>query len=175
MAKKKSVVSTPENQEQKPSIGLTDLQRDSIIGLLHVHLSNLHVLYVKTRNYHWNVRGRGFSRLHAFFEEQYTQMEVSIDEIAERVRQVGGLTMGTMREFIECATLKEEPGVFPDARTMIENLLADHEAIIRALREDIDTTAEKFHDQGTSDLLTAKLQEHEKTAWMLRAHLTEDN
>lgn len=172
MAKKKSVVST-ENPEQKPAIGLTDLQRDSIVGLLHVHLSNLHVLYIKTRNYHWNVRGRDFSELHALFEAQYTQMEAAIDEYAERVRQVGGLTMGTMREFLECATLKEEPGIFPDARTMAANLLADHEAVIRALREDVDVSAEKFGDLGTSDLLTGKMQEHEKMAWMLRAYLGE--
>ncbi len=159
----------------KPAIGLSDAQREGVVQLLNVHLSNLHVLYIKTRNYHWNIRSPRFAELHEFFEEQYDILAESIDEFAERVRQLGGIALGTMKEFTLTATLKEQPGVVPDAQTMIENLLADHEHIIRELRGDVDRTADVFHDAGTSDFLTGAMETHEKMAWMLRAHLTGDN
>ena len=122
--------------EMKPQIGLSDDQREGVVDLLNRHLANAYVLYTKTRNYHWNVRSPRFIMLHAFFEEQYTLLEAAIDEYAERALQLGGFALGTLNEFMKVATLKEEPGVYPDAQTMVQNLLSDHETVIRALRED---------------------------------------
>ena len=93
------------------------------------------------------------------------------DEVAERIRSVGHNTPATMAEYTDIARLEEHPNDYPDAGTMIANLLADHEAVIRQLREDIDTTADKLHDLGTSDFLTGLMEKHEKMAWMLRAYL----
>ena len=109
--------------------------------------------------------------LHAFFEKQYDELEGSIDEVAERIRALGGLATGSMAGFLKLARLQESTGNPPDADGMIAELLADHEAIIRQLRTDLDTANEKYHDAGTSDFLTGLLEGHEKMAWMLRAHL----
>jgi starvation-inducible DNA-binding protein len=158
----------------QPNIGLDDEQRESVVKMLNQHVANLHVLYVKTRNYHWNLTGPRFHTLHEFFESQYDQLAEAIDEFAERIRQLGGVSFGTMQEFTRTATLQEEPGVIPDADTMIDKLLNDHEAIIQMLRLDIDST-DQIGDIGTNDFLTGKLQDHEKMAWMLRAHLAGEN
>lgn len=154
----------------QPNIGLTDSASAAVAKLLNHRLADTFVLYTKTRNYHWNVTGPRFQPLHAFFEEQYDQLEEAMDEIAERVRQVGGTAAGTLAEFARLSALKEQPGVVPSADEMIANLLADHETIIRQLREDIDTTAD-HHDLGTSDFLTGLMESHEKMAWMLRSFL----
>jgi starvation-inducible DNA-binding protein len=155
-----------------PNIGLNADTRKSETEMLGANLADLHVLYQKTRNYHWNVVGPRFHELHEFFEEQYTEIAENIDEVAERIRQLGGKAPGTMAEYLKTARLSEEqPGVYPDAETMIANLLADHEAIIRQLREDINTADEDCGDTGTADFLTALLEDHEKKAWMLRSFL----
>jgi starvation-inducible DNA-binding protein len=158
----------------KADVGLTDQQREGVIEILNARLSDTVTLYIKTRKYHWNVRGIEFAQLHAFFEAQYDQLEEAMDEIAERVRQVGGIALGTLQEFLQTTALKEQPGVNPDAQGMIRDLLTDHETVIKQLRKDVDTTADECHDLGTSDFLTALLENHEKMAWMLRAHLEEE-
>lgn len=158
------------NMEGNISIGLTAKARTQIVDLLNARLSDTVVLYIKTRKYHWNVTGMHFAELHEFFEEQYDQLEGAMDEIAERVRQLGGIALGTLSEFSQTTTLTEAPGVNPAAAEMVRDLLADHEAVIRQLRKDIDKTDE-LKDVGTSDFLTGLLEDHEKMAWMLRAHL----
>lgn len=157
----------------KTDIGLSNQQREAVSEILNARLSDTVTLYVKTRKYHWNVRGMHFSELHAFFESQYTLLDEAMDEIAERVRQVGGIAFGTLEEFKATTSLQEQPGRNPDDRTMIADLLSDHEAVIKQLRKDIDTTADELHDMGTSDFLTALMESHEKMAWMLRSHLEE--
>lgn len=157
----------------EPNIGLSDSQRKGVIDLLSKGLADEQVLYTKTRNYHWNVVGPQFHDLHKFLESQYEALAESIDDIAERIRSIGGKSPGTLAEFVKLARLKEEPGRLPNARTMIANLLADHESVIRQLREDIDHCEEKFDDAGTADFLTSKMEDHEKMAWMLRACLDE--
>lgn len=152
-------------------VGLTDKQREAVVEILNARLSDTVTLYVKTRKFHWNVRGIEFGQLHKFFEEQYDQLEDSMDEIAERVRQLGGVAFGTLEEFLHTTALKEQPGVNPGAQGMVGDLLHDHETIIKQLRKDVDSTAEDYHDMGTSDFLTALMEAHEKMAWMLRAHL----
>ena len=153
----------------KPTIGLTDTNRSGVIKLLIPLLADEYVLYTKTRNYHWNVVGPQFNDLHKFFAEQYEAIDDFVDDVAERARTLGGHAVATLSEFAEAARLKEHPGQYPSADDMLENLLADHEAIIRQLRADADAAAGKFHDMGTNDFLTGLMEEHEKMAWMLRS------
>lgn len=155
-------------------IGLQDKERSGSADILNRVLSDQHVLYIKTRKYHWNVTGRQFYSLHELLEKQYELLATSIDEVAERVRSLGYPSFGTMEEFIECATLKEEPGVNPEAMAMVANLVGDHEQVIRNLRGFVDQTADELHDQGTSDFLTGLMEAHEKMAWMLRAFLEDE-
>jgi len=157
----------------KIEIGLTNDQRAGVAALLDRTLADLYVLYTKTRNYHWNVVGEHFRDLHKLLEEQYEQLDQSIDLVAERSRKVGALALGTMKEFLAHASLKEHPGDYPDSYTMLSNLCADHEAVIQWLRQSADDCDEKYHDMGTNDFLIGLMQEHEKMAWMLRAYLEE--
>ncbi len=153
------------------NLGLSAQEREGVANILTQLLSDEYVLYTKTRSYHWNVVGRQFNDLHKSFEAQYDQLEETIDDVAERIRSLGGVAAGTLAEFLQHTRLKEHPKERPDAHTMIANLLADHEAVIRALRVDLETVAEKHHDIGTNDFLTGVMEQHEKMAWMLRAFL----
>ena len=155
----------------KPTIGLSDPQREGVIGILNVLLSDEYLLYTKARNYHWNVFGPQFNDLHKFFEGHYEQLEDVVDDVAERARALGGLAMGTMSEFVQHTRLKEHPAEQPDARHMLANLLADHEALIRQLRSDAKICDDKFHDLGTNDFLIGLMELHEKMAWMFRSFL----
>ncbi len=157
---------------ERADIGLTNAQRTGVSRILNRALADEHVLYIRTRNYHWNVTGLQFKSLHEFFESQYKALEAAIDEIAERTRSLGFRAIGSMKEFVQYASLREQnPAEVPDAVGMLRNLLADHEAIIKTLRQDIDTCDEEFHDAGTADFLTASMEAHEKMAWMIRAYL----
>lgn len=155
------------------NIGLTDTQRAGVNQILSTLLADEHVLYLKTRNYHWNVTGPQFNDLHKFFEGQYDQIEETIDDIAERIRALGGHAPATMAEFLNLARIKEAPGEKPNARSMLMNLSADHETIIRNLRTDLVSCGEKYGDAGTNDFLTGLMESHEKMAWMLRAFVAE--
>lgn len=152
-------------------IGLPGQTREGVGRMLNLLLADEHVLYIKTRNYHWNVTGPRFHSLHEFLEDQYTLLAEAIDEIAERARTVGVHASGTMAEFVDRARLREEPGPVPDAQTMLKNLLHDHEAVVVQLRKDVDRCDDELNDQGTADFLTGLMEKHEKQAWMLRAHL----
>ena len=138
---------------------------------MSIVLADEMVLYIKTRKFHWNVSGESFMELHKLFENQYKQLEESIDEIAERINKLGHKTIGTMREFTKHATLKESPGKYPDAKAMIKELLHDHERCAVQLRKHVDACAEKHKDAGTADFLTNLLKGHETTAWVLRRYL----
>lgn len=150
------------------NIGLSPDTRQKIISVLSNVLADQYVLYTKTRNYHWNVTGEDFAQYHKLFEEQYSAIDEDIDEVAERIRALGGKTIATLTEFLKSARLKEHPGEFPSAKTMIGNLLTDHETVIRNLRNDIEI-CDDVDDVGTEDFLTQLMEKHEKTAWMLRA------
>ncbi len=153
------------------NIGIKQENREAVSEMLKQLLADEHVLYIKLRNYHWNVTGIHFQQLHAFFEEQYNALAVHIDEIAERIRSLGFFAPGSMEEFKKYARLDETAHLNGDARQMLENLLLDHEAIIQILRHNQDAAMEKYNDAGTQDFLIALMEEHEKHAWMLRAHL----
>jgi starvation-inducible DNA-binding protein len=156
----------------KPNIGLSEdvLKKDN--ELLNAFLADLHVLYIKTRKFHWDVAGPSFKEYHEFFEEQYKALEEEIDLVAERVRQLGGRPVATMKDFLDVTSLKEDYDGHIDTPEMFKRLLADHEQIIRELREDVDTTDEKLNDAGTADFLTGLMEAHEKHAWMLRKYLS---
>jgi starvation-inducible DNA-binding protein len=160
---------------RKPNIDLSEEQRAGVVKILNAMLSDEYLLYTKTRNYHWNVTGPQFHDLHKFFEEQYTELNEIVDAVAERARALAGWSFGTLSEFSQHSRLKEHPGQYPKSREMIANLLGDHEAIIRQLRSDLETCADKYHDIGTSDFLTGLMEQHEKMAWMLRAFLEDES
>lgn len=153
------------------NIGLGIEQRKGAAAILKALLADEYILYTKTRKYHWNVEGGNFSELHKLFEEQYSAIDESIDEIAERIRQLGLYSPGSFAEFQASARLKEDAGGQIAAKKMIANLLADHEALIRHLRADLETVKEEFGDAGNQDFFTGLMQDHEKTAWMLRSYL----
>ncbi|MBD3314557.1 MAG: DNA starvation/stationary phase protection protein [Chitinivibrionales bacterium] len=156
-------------QAEAVGIGIEQEQREGVVALLTRLLADEQILYAKTRNYHWNVVGPLFHSLHELLENQYQALAVRIDEIAERTRALGAPALGTLVEYKEYATLSESPGAYPEAMTMIANLTADHESIIRHLRKDLKACEEQYDDMGTSDFLTGLMEAHEKTAWMLRS------
>lgn len=155
----------------KPNLGIPEGHRSAVVQLLNALLADEYLLYTKTRNYHWNVIGPQFHDLHVFFEKQYEELDEIIDDVAERVRTLGGAALGTLAEFQKHGRLGEQPGVQPAAKDMVTNLLADHEAVVRQLRQDVASCDNKFFDAGTSDFLTGLMEQHEKMAWMLRAFL----
>lgn len=155
----------------KTDIGVKDEARKKVVETLNMRLCDEYVLYTKTRKYHWNVVGPRFSQLHEFFEEQYETLDEMIDEIAERARQLGGKSLGTLDEFVRHSSINEDPGQNPDSQTMISNLLKDHEAIVKTLRKNADEADEEYDDMATNDFFLEAVQKHEKMAWMLRAHL----
>ncbi|HEX8574904.1 MAG TPA: DNA starvation/stationary phase protection protein [Flavobacterium sp.] len=155
----------------KPNIGITKENLKLITDLLSVTLANEVTLYTKIRKFHWNVSGESFMELHKLFEEHYSQLEKSIDEIAERISKLGGKAIGTMAEFLQLTIIKENPGIFPDAKDMIRELLEDHETVIIALREDIIICDKEYGDMGTTDFLTDLMGQHETIAWTLRRYL----
>lgn len=154
----------------RTEIGILEKDRRAVAELLNKLLSDEFMLYVKARNYHWNVTGMHFTALHAFFERQYEELDGIVDEVAERTRALGHVPPGSLKEFLDGARLRETPGKLLPAEKMLAALLDDHEAVIRALRQDLEACA-RLNDAGTSDFLTGLMERHEKSAWMLRAHL----
>jgi starvation-inducible DNA-binding protein len=150
-------------------IGIGDKDRAKIADGLSRLLADTFSLYLKTHNFHWNVEGPMFNTLHLMFMEQYTELWNALDAIAERIRALGYPAPGTAAEFARLASIDETPGV-PDAMTMVRLLVAGHEAVARTARKGFPA-ADKAGDESTADLLTQRLQVHEKTAWMLRSLL----
>lgn len=155
----------------KPNIGLGDGQRKSVIDILNHLLADEVVLYVKTRNYHWNVEGPDFSATHKFFETQYEQLDDLMDDVAERARAIGGRAAGSLGEYLKLTALEEDNGKTSGEKNMISDLLKSHETIIVRLRTEIPVVGDKHGDIGSNDFLTGVLEAHEKMAWMLRSYL----
>ena len=150
-----------------PNIGLDSSARLSVVELLNITLADEVVLTTKTRGAHWNVRGVDFFELHALFEAQYQLLNNISDEIAERVRMLGGFATDSLEEFLRLSRLDEHPDHVPN----LLRLLADHETLIRYLREDARKVTEEFEDEGTFDLLIGVMRLHEKIAWILRSYI----
>jgi len=153
----------------KIDIGIPEAERSEIAQGLSRLLADSYTLYPKTHNYHWNVTGPLFNTLHAMFETQYTELAVAVDEIAERIRALGFPAPGSYAAFAELTSIREETGQ-PSAEQMIEQLVVGQEAVARTARE-VFPLADAAHDEPTADLLTQRMQLHEKNAWMLRSML----
>lgn len=152
-------------------IGLSEEQRAGVIELLNHDLADTHMLIIKTKKHHWDVVGPEFRSLHLLWDEQYTTLSANEDQIAERIRQLGGYPVGTAQGFLKYASLKEHPGDVPDTYEMVARLQADHEQMIRTLREQIARCDEEYGDQGSADFLTDLIRGHEMMAWMLRSFI----
>ena len=137
-------------------------------GLSHL-LADTYSLYLKTHYFHWNVTGPMFNTLHLMFEAQYTELALAVDLVAERIRSLDVYAPGTYRQFAKLSSIKEPDGV-PKANDMIAELVAGHEAVCRTARS-VFPASDAASDEATADLLTQRLQLHEKTAWMLRSLL----
>jgi starvation-inducible DNA-binding protein len=153
----------------KIDIGINDDDRQAIASGLGRFLSDTYTLYLMTHNFHWNVKGPLFNTLHLMFEGQYTELAVAVDDIAERIRALGHPAPGTYGEFIKMSSIKEVAGQ-PAAEEMIKHLVQAHEAVVRTARS-VFPVVEKASDEPTADLLTQRMNIHEKTAWMLRSML----
>ncbi|MFH1331454.1 MAG: Dps family protein [Actinomycetota bacterium] len=153
----------------KIDTGIEPVHREKITKGLALVLADSYTLYLKTHKYHWNVTGPMFQTLHLMFEVQYTELALAVDEIAERIRALGALSPGSYREFSSLTSVPED-GDTPDATTMIRRLVEAQERVVRTARA-VFPTAVEADDQATADLLTQRMQVHEKTAWMLRSLL----
>ncbi|HPI54373.1 MAG TPA: DNA starvation/stationary phase protection protein [Chitinophagaceae bacterium] len=155
----------------KPTIGIAEKNLHKSTTMLSQILADEMVLYVKTRKFHWNVCGESFMELHKLFQEQYMQLEESIDLVAERINKLGSKTIGTLKEFSSLTNLKESPDKYPSQKDMLTELLTDHESVIVTLRNYIDKLAKENKDAGTTDFFTGMMEAHETTAWILRRYL----
>jgi len=158
-----------EENTMSINIGIKEKDRKAIAKGLSRLLADSYTLYLKTHNYHWNVTGPMFNTLHLMFEQQYTELALAVDAIAERIRALGLPAPGSYEAFAALTEIKEETGV-PDAVEMIRQLVSDQEAVVRTARA-VFRIAEKANDEPTADLLTQRMQIHEKNAWMLRSML----
>jgi starvation-inducible DNA-binding protein len=150
-------------------IGIKDKDRKAIAEGLGKLLADSYTLYLKTHNYHWNVTGPMFNTLHLMFEAQYTELALAVDLIAERIRALGYPAPGSYKAYAKLTDIEEETGV-PSAEDMIRRLVAGQETVVRTARK-LFPVVDKASDEATADLLTQRIQLHEKTAWMLRSLL----
>ncbi|GAB5101033.1 DNA starvation/stationary phase protection protein [Caballeronia sp. LP006] len=159
------------NKDAAPpvNIGINDEDRKKIADGLSRLLADTYTLYLKTHNFHWNVTGPMFNTLHLMFETQYNELALAVDAIAERIRALGVHAPGSYKDFARLSTIPEADGV-PSAEEMIRQLVQGQEAVVRTAREIFPAT-DAANDEPTADLLTQRMQTHEKTAWMLRAML----
>jgi starvation-inducible DNA-binding protein len=153
-------------------IGIKKKTFDSTISVLNQVLADEHVLLMKLRNFNWNVSGPNFRELHALFDEQKVIVARWTDEVAERIRALGAPATATMIEYLHRTAIREHPGSFPPANEMLHDLLANHETVIRYIRNVLTAPTEYDLDVGTIDLFTDVIQDHEKMAWVIRATLS---
>ena len=151
------------------NIGIENGARKEICSLLSHVLADTYSIFLKTQNFHWNITGKPFYAWHVMFEKQYEELFEAIDEIAERIRSLGGHPEGSFESLLKQSSIKGEQHIL-SAEEMLERLAADHETLIRSIRKGIPMV-EKAQDGATADMLNKRLAEHEKTAWMLRSSL----
>lgn len=156
----------------KPNIEISDKNLKEVSTLLNTLLADEYVLYTKTRNAHWNIQGQNFMELHKFFQNQYDEIDETIDEIAERIRMLGHFPLGSLKDFLAITNLLENADDFSNQKKILQTLITDHETVIRLIRNEITPISDKYKDLGTSDFVTGIIKQHEKMAWMLRAYLS---
>ncbi len=169
MSKKKLQAKTAGTPAPAIDIGIDAKDRERVADALSHLLADTYGLYLKTHNFHWNVEGPMFNTLHLMFMTQYTELWNALDEIAERIRALGYPAPGSYKAFAKLSSIEDAEGV-PEALEMVRQLVKGHEAVARTARSAFGP-AEKAGDESTADLLTQRLQIHEKTAWMLRSLL----
>ena len=155
----------------KTSIGISEANRKTVSEQLSKLLADEFVLYTKTLNAHWNLEGPDFHSVHLYFEQLYNESQEIVDSVAERIRQLGHYAPATLKDFLNLTHLTEQLKGGNKSPELIKNLLGDHESIIEFIRSNINEFNEAHKDAGTSDFVTGLMEKHEKTAWMLRAHL----
>jgi starvation-inducible DNA-binding protein len=155
----------------RTKIGITEGNRQVVATELSKVLADETVLYIKTKNAHWNIEGEDFYEMHKFFETQFEQLDEMIDNVAERIRSIGHYAPATLKSYLSLGHLKEQTIEKNDSQGLIKELLEDHESIIIVLRKHIKSFSDEYHDLGTSDFITGLMETHEKMAWFLRAHL----
>ncbi len=155
----------------KTQIGIEETNSRGVSNTLATILADENILYLKTKNAHWNVEGADFYEKHIFFETQIGQLDENIDTVAERIRSIGHYAPATLKSYLELTHLTEVSREKNDSNGFIKELLADHETIIIKLRENIHVFASDFKDLGSSDFITGLMEKHEKMAWFLRSHL----
>jgi len=160
---------TKKEQHMAISIGIAKKDREAVAKHLSKLLADTYSLYLKTHSFHWNVTGPQFNSLHAMFETQYNELWLAADEVAERIRTLDVFAPGSYSQFGKLTSIKEEAGV-PEWKDMVAQLVEGHEVAAATARETIKV-ADKAGDEGTADMVTGRLKEHEKTAWMLRSLL----
>jgi starvation-inducible DNA-binding protein len=153
------------------AIGITDVNRQAVAAELAKILADETVLYIKTKNAHWNIEGADFYEKHKFFESQFGQLDEMIDSVAERIRAIGHYAPATLKSYLSLTHLSEVTREKNDSQGFIKELLEDHESLVIVLREHIKSFAQDFHDLGTSDFVTGLMEAHEKMAWFLQSHL----
>lgn len=155
----------------KTEIGITDINRQAVATELAKILADETVLYIKTKNAHWNVESAGFYEKHKFFEIQFGQLDEMIDSIAERIRSIGHYAPASLKSYLALTHLTEAKSEANDSEGFTKELLADHESLIIILREHIKSFSDDFHDAGSGDFITGLMESHEKMAWFLRSNL----
>ena len=150
------------------NIGISETDRKKIADGLSKLLADTYTLYLKTHNFHWNVTGPMFNTLHLMFEQQYNELALAVDLIAERIRTLGFPAPGSYSEFSKLSSISEAPSSTPSAEEMIRLLTEGNEAVVRTARN-IFAAVDQSQDESTADLLTQRMQTHEKAAWMLRS------
>ena len=156
-------------EDMQIDIGISENHRQQIAEGLSRLLADSYTLYLKTHNFHWNVTGPMFSTLHTLFEQHYTELATAVDEIAERIRALGIAAPGSYQQFSQLSSIPEEAGV-PGAQEMIRQLVQGQEAVVKTARS-VFPIVENANDEPSADLLTQRMQIHEKNAWMLRSLL----
>lgn len=159
---------TPSSKA-KTQTGITEKNLTCIADILNTWLADEYILVTKTKNFHWNITGANFYGLHMFLKTQYEELDLHIDEIAERIRSLGHFAAGTLSDFLKMTHLTESRSGDLNAKNMLQELLQDHEIIIRWLRTQIDVVEEKYKDAGTADFMNDMMKIHEKMAWMVRS------
>jgi starvation-inducible DNA-binding protein len=168
---KRDLVMDDNDMEQilifQPNIGLASDVRRPVVKILNIRLADEAVLSQKTRSSRWNRIGTGFLEMYILLESQYKQLNEIVDKIAERTRMLGGIALGSFEEILQQTQIEDRPDQIPN----VLHLLADHETVIRSLREAIRKCSEEFEDEGTVELLVGVMSLHEKMAWMLRSYM----
>lgn len=154
-----------------PNIGITDQNRKAIANQLSKILADEFVLYSKILKFHWNIEGPDFHTVHLYLETLYQEQQTIVDNVAEKIRIVGHYVPATLKDYLELTHLTEETKGGNDSQSIFAELLEDYESIIIFLREEIQPISDQWKAEGISDYITGLMEQHEKTAWMLRSHL----